>query len=357
MIAPVFLGLLSISISLVLNSVRPIFIKVFAALFPIFVFLALRYNYGNDYPGYFRLFGEIAELDAFGYEYDVGDYEVGWVFLNKCFSEVGFFWMVAFLAALQIYVLGRFLVKYVPERYYWLAIFLYIFVPENMLIQASAMRQAVAMLLFFFAVDFLIQGRRLIYFAFIFAASLFHTSALVLLPVYFLKHINSIGRWGGAVFLGVYFLIFVFADSVAYFLQNILLASDAGAVFERYKIYEDKGGLGSGVGLLVNGAYLWILLWLHDRQSEAGRVLFKIVCCGLLLLPLAVEISMVSRLIFYFGIFSVATVPLIVSQIKDNVLRIVFCSAYMLYVGFVFFMFFQAPVWRDAFGQYSTIIF
>ena len=77
------------------------------SFFIIFLFLALRYDYGNDYAGYLDGFYEINKHSWIDYTNtkELFHYEAGWVFLNRLFEPLGFFAMIASLAAFSCYVL------------------------------------------------------------------------------------------------------------------------------------------------------------------------------------------------------------------------------------------------------------
>ena len=104
------------------------------------IFLAIRYDFGNDYLGYLDGFNYINSWATFQI-YEEMHAEPGWQLLCYLFRPLGFFAMVAVLTLFECYVIYRLIKAYVPERYYWLSIFLYVFTPSMMLIGASMMRQ------------------------------------------------------------------------------------------------------------------------------------------------------------------------------------------------------------------------
>ena len=85
----------------------------------IFFFLALRYNFGNDYKGYLTDFLEFNNYDKVSY-FNIADfhYEPGWLILCRIFKGPGFFAMVAFLAAFNCMAYYFLIHRYVPRRYY-----------------------------------------------------------------------------------------------------------------------------------------------------------------------------------------------------------------------------------------------
>ena len=65
----------------------------------LFLFLALRYNFGNDYIGYFDGFREVNKYSNVTFKDREFHYEAGWLLLCRVFKPLGFFSMVALLAA------------------------------------------------------------------------------------------------------------------------------------------------------------------------------------------------------------------------------------------------------------------
>ena len=53
-----------------------------SSLFIIFIFLALRYDFGNDYMGYFEYFKDINSNENLNL-ITVKGTEIGWVYLNR----------------------------------------------------------------------------------------------------------------------------------------------------------------------------------------------------------------------------------------------------------------------------------
>ena len=102
------------------------------SLFTIFIFLALRYDFGNDYMGYFEFFEDIDSYKTLNLNLiTVKGTEIGWIYLNKffgLFGEHGFFLMIAFLAAVTCYILYRFIKNMFRQNITGL-LFIYVFDP------------------------------------------------------------------------------------------------------------------------------------------------------------------------------------------------------------------------------------
>ena len=117
----------------------------------LFLFLGLRYDFGNDYSNYLTIFNNISNgIVKLDFD-DSFATEVGWIYLCQLFKPLGFFIMIAFLAVIYCIIFYSFIKKYAPVKYYWLSLIILLFNPFLFLVQSSAMRQTIALLLFLFS--------------------------------------------------------------------------------------------------------------------------------------------------------------------------------------------------------------
>ena len=82
----------------------------------LFLFLALRYNFGNDYPAYYTSFYDGNDI------LEDSQVEVGYKWLTILFKPFGFFIFIIWWSAFYIIALYKTIRRYVPEEYYWLVI-------------------------------------------------------------------------------------------------------------------------------------------------------------------------------------------------------------------------------------------
>lgn len=319
----------------------------------IFLFLALRYNFGNDYRGYFDSFLDINRYASIDLRYKSAGFEPGWKLLCRVFKPFGFFAMTAVLALINSFIYYRFIKKYVPLKYYWLAVFLYVFSPGLMLIHSSAMRQSLAIVLFIFSLDYLYKKDAIRYFLCIGLASLFHTSALILLPVYLLSFLNwKITKVTGVFILSIFVSIFLYAKFISFYLNQFI-----NIYFEQYKGYGDLEliKLGTGLGVAFNVFLFLLVLYYEKFQIKDNSLIFKISILYFMVIPFLFLIQMVGRIGMYFYPVTIAVYPLIFFKMKDIKFRAIILMTIILFTMFTFFQFFQSPIWHDYFMNYQTI--
>lgn len=319
----------------------------------IFVFLALRYDFGNDYEAYLNGFLEINSYSSFSIFDRIANYDTGWVLLCLLFEHIGFFGMTAALAAFNCLVYCIFIRRNVPIKYQWLAVFLYFFSPGLMLTQSSAMRQTVAINIFLLSLPFLFKKRVLTYLLCVGVASLFHISALILAPIYLVGIFNrKISPAIGIGLLSIFVLIFVYGN-ILYGRLDQLISS----TLIRYQAYVRSGGveISSGLGVIFLSIILLLTIY-YDRSQQGERtLLFKLNILHLMFVPLGLVVLMLGRIGMYFAPASIAVLPIITMSSKNRLVRISLTLGMILFAAYGYFNFVQSPVWSDAFKNYQTI--
>jgi hypothetical protein len=331
------------------NKGHEYFLKV-SFLF-IFLFLALRYDYGNDYQVYLQGFLEVNRYVSIDYFDKSWYYEPGWLFLYRLFNHVGFFALVAVLAAFNCFVYYRFIKKYVTPDYYWFAVFLYVFDCGLMLTHSSAMRQSLAIDLFLISIDYLNKKDAARYFLCIGLASLFHISALVLAPIFLLVILDwKVNKTKAIIFFAAYILLFIFGQLLIPLLNQLVSSN-----FDRYENYQGSSEIGTGLGLLLNSALLGLVLYYEPLQAKQKSLLFKIAFIGYLILPLSLGLSQLGRVGMYFQPAMIIVFPAILSSTKRSVFKMVVLVLIIFLTLYGFYGFFQSVIYKEAFNTYRTI--
>ena len=327
------------------------------------VFLAIRYDWGNDYMGYFYGFDEYNRSSIDLFDFDGlsslrAKGELGWVFLNKLCAPIGFFGMVIVLTLFENYVLYRFIKNNVPAQWYWLAIFIFTFDPILMLTGASMMRQFLAMCIYILSIKYIFKHEIIKFVLLVLLASMFHTSALILLPTYFLGYIKVNTSFKSVFWIIPLYLIWLFV-SPSLFEGSVLWFLDTEK-FEVYNYYWDnddvqKGG-GIGLGNLFYSALLIVFLTQLKSVDKYGRLLIILYLLSVLFIPLTAIAPMVSRVGFYFSILSIACYPIVFKKwMLAPIFKYAFIGAYILLLVYTYINFFYSEVWYDKFFEYQTV--
>ncbi|MBE9469359.1 MAG: EpsG family protein [Bacteroidetes bacterium] len=325
-------------------------------------FLAIRYDWGNDYHDYLLIFKEIGSsgLNLFDWS-SLKDYysngEFGWAFLNILFKPFGFFAMVAVLTIFEQFVIYKFIKKHVPIKWYWLALLLYIFGPSHMLIGLSMMRQYLAMTLYLIAIDFIYSKKFIPFILIILLASTMHLSALILLPTYFLRYLINIkiNKKTLVTLTLLYVIWFFYAPS---FFSNILSNILSLPLFHAYEYYVPAKLTGLeniGLGFLFNNVVLITLLYKLSVQSAKIRLLFILSIISFLIVPLQTIAPLVGRIGYYFGLLTIVCYPSLIQSIKNKYYKNGLLLGIILVNIKGFFDFFYSEIWYNDFLIYKTI--
>ena len=323
----------------------------------IFIFSALRYDYGNDYNSYLTYFdkinanGEIGYFNPTYFDSDFAGIEVGWVFLNRVFSSLGFFALVGAMSLFNCIIYYRFIKKYVPLTYYWLAIFIYTFSPFIMLIQLSAMRQSIAISLFILSIDYLINKKIIYFYIITFIAICFHSSALILLPLYFIRPPNM--KLSNYQILTVIFTFFLVYFSISFL--TIDIANISNLLFSRYSVYLETQNIGIGFTIIFSIFLMVIILKQLNKQNYELKQIYILTLIGIFLIPLSGIFAMSGRLLFYFQVFSIAVYPSIINYLKNKSYKLLFLCVIIFSTLYIFNIFLKRENFGNHYQTYQTI--
>lgn len=320
------------------------------------VFLSLGYYWGNDVEHYEERFLNYTSsgISPFNFsEYDImARSEFGFVLINLLCKPIGFWGMRAILFSVENAIILYFIIKHVDKKWYWLAVFVYVFNPDFWVLSSSMMRQWLAICLCLLSADFLSRGKIIRYVLLVLLASTIHQTALVcflFLPLYFVSRKASVGMVVAFV-LGLLFL-FVFSS---YFRDYIELWINVGEV---YSVYSNET---TGVGITAIGRLIIfiILLYLAIKQHSREAFFNWMVLLYSITLPLLSYSQLASRIGLYFTIGTITVYPSFGSVIKvDKVYKHALLLVVCVYLLYMFYIFFNSPTYQSSFYNYRIIPF
>jgi hypothetical protein len=317
----------------------------------IFIFLSIRYNFGNDYVSYVEIFKEVNSFERISFDRFGTGIEPGWIIINWLIYHFGFFTLVIILSLFNALTFYRFFKKYVDPKFYWFAMFLYIFGTGNLLVNLSAMRQNLAILVFIFSIKYIERKQLLKFILCIVLAAQFHISAYILLLIYPLGRIQfKINNYVGIAIFIAYLALFKIAPSI--FPVFLVFAADN---FDKYSNYEGGQDASSGLGIILNSIFLLSIIYYYRFQEKLLTIPFKLGILSFMLIPIGLTLMMIGRLGLYLQPFLMLVYPMILSTSKSKVYSYGFIFFLMLLTIYDYFIFFQSPIFSKAFGTYQTI--
>lgn len=308
----------------------------------LFLFLALRYNYGADYGAY---------LLKHKYEYTNIKLEGFWeqkeflyAYLNVLIRN--FQLLIAVISLFYMLTINRMIKKNLDVKYYSLAWLILLINPYLFLVHLSSLRQTIAICFVVIAVGFAIKKKFLMYIVFVLIATGFHQSALILLPVYFFLNRKKISKFSFFMIYGL-LITLLFTPLLDYLMFESL------KYFPRYERYVSMGIQNNLRSTILTG-FFFLLVSLNINKLEGKEIVFgKLALISTFISMLAVKMNMIGRIAMYFDVFIIIAIPLIIARLKLKLSK----QLVILFVVGIYLMryvsFFNNNVGYDA---YRTIL-
>ncbi|MDM8337652.1 EpsG family protein [Mediterranea massiliensis] len=320
-------------------------------------FMSIRYEWGSDYPSYLSIFYRINEnnIVIWGNNSILDGSELGWTLLNFLFYPFGFFGLVIFLTCLENFLIYSTIRRYVVRKWYWLAVFIYVFTSAFMLTGCSMMRQFLVMALFLYSIRYLFEKKILRFIGMIFLCMTVHATAIIIIPFLLLSFVlsKSSGIKFCLLFCGTVLFVFLFFKMFVVKYADYLLLF-GGAKYEKY-LGNESEGINSGLGLLFNFLMIVILSYKVRDLNKYYRNIMCLYSVYILFYPLYTIIPLTARLGYYFSFLSIVVFPCLLNKVKFDIVLLVFIILFMFYTVVSFLGFFASPIWHDSMYEYKTI--
>lgn len=270
-------------------------------------FAALRYMYGNDYRNYYLWFQHIHNGGESQFKT-----EILYNALNRWLPS--FQVLIALSSILLIWVVYRLISKNLPTRYAWIGVFIFVINPVLFLMNLSAIRQSIAACFFVLAVDFAYRKKYLWYLVFVVVATLFHKTAVLLLPMCLIINDKPVKSWVSWIIVGVTALLLLFSQP----LFDVALSIAKWFGDKNYVYWLGQEMKNSLRATLLTSVFFFYVLYNLPKLSGKGLVFAKLYLISPWLGVLAKEISMLTRFQIYFDLFAVVALPMIFMQVRSK---------------------------------------
>ena len=289
--------------------------KLFFTFLPLFVFAALRVDFGNDYENYELYFEEFHGWDSF--EFDSSSHaEIGFQFL--CYIMPSFRSMLVVNAFMLCLALAVFIYRNIPNKYLWLAILLVFLNPEkNIYGNLVGIRNGFVVTGFVLGSVFIQKRKLLPFVGLTVLLSTIHTAALLFMPIAYLVgrdtpiSKNEIVIWIGALSVLLTFSVSGLIDMAAPIITRY---------FDRYDYYlegmEAHRGILMVMSTLVLSALVFVLYSSHKAHFTNGQN--ALIRLGLLYIFSAFLGSLAIRANYFYCIFFIGTVITLFANRKGN---------------------------------------
>lgn len=308
----------------------------------LFMFMALRFDYGNDYMSYFNNHKLMnAGLSGWGAD--------DFLFHTLNIAIPNFFVLITLTSLFYLIVIWYLIKNNLNVNQYGFAVLLLLINPYLFLIHLSSLRQTLALCFFVFAVNFAVKRKLIYYIAFLLLATGMHSSAIILFPLYFMltdKPFNKKHLFMTMLILGLLLFTPVF---------NIIVNKSLEYLPIHYKYYYNQGLHNSVRATIISSFYLFFIAINLEKLRGKEIIYGKLSLIATVLSVLAIKVSMITRVGLYFDLFLIITIPQIFSRFETKIYK------YMLFLALVgiyllrYYSFFTTPLW-ESFRHYQTIL-
>lgn len=324
----------------------------------LYVFAALRYMYGNDYSSYYIAHALVQTGGRSPFD------EFLFVKLNELIPN--FFVLIALIS----YVFLRATYKLVERNQdvlgMCLGFFIFVISPYLFLMNLSAIRQGLAMVMFMWAVEYAIKRKPLQYLLLVLVGAMFHKSAFVLIPVYFFLSPTQFKKRYVVGVLGILVMLLWVVDIQAISNWVAVQFNDAN-----YKVYAQSDMVNSLRATILSSFSFFYVLGNLPKLKNRELVYGKLYLLSTVLGILAIRLSLMTRIQMYFDIFSIVTLPTIFAKVQaegpiyvnmvnkqETVWRCInkYILPSLIFVVYLlrYYSFFSNPRWQS-FATYQTI--
>lgn len=220
---PYILFVLVMYLGVVFQNIKNLYINKIGQIFILFVFFGvagLSYKIHNDYFVYENVYYWVNKENIEFLRFEIGYKYLNYIF-NKYLTFYQFKAMIYFFNTILIYLGLR---KIVSKKETYLTIaFLYIGFSQFYRVYFSAFRQSIAIAIFIYSLSYLKERKFWRYMCLIVIATLFHESAILLVPVYFFYNIKIKQKMSKIIVTYIIFSILSFNNSVINFIKELAI--------------------------------------------------------------------------------------------------------------------------------------
>lgn len=284
---------------------------------------ARSYRVGTDTGNYTRNFNSQLNVDYFRFNEDI---EFGYQVLEYALLNVtsSYFWLLTVTSLVIVYCYLKIIKAYSVN--YWFSVFLFITLGAYTF-SFNGLRQGLAMAIFTLSIPYLLQKRFIPYLLICSIASLFHITALFVIPFYFIVNLRI---------KNTYKILATFLGSL---LLSSALVSYIASTNDRYegytKVSEEAGGLLTLSFFIMIMIMIMIISYLYKIKDENFQKLVMFYALGVVFtIPLAILGTTASgpqRLLAYFTWTLVLILPVVFKRINNIYIYMVSIAALLTY--------------------------
>ncbi|CAM4181301.1 transmembrane protein EpsG [Paenibacillus endophyticus] len=224
------------------------------------------------------------------------------------------------------------IVMYKYSRFYELSIYVYI-TSGAFIVSMNGLRQFLAAAIVFAATKALFDGKMKTYMAVVLFAAVFHQSALVMLPLYFIVRRKA---WTGTTF----FLLSIAIMVVVGFNQfsDLLFQAIQGTQYAHYQNFQEGGA--SIIRVFIYAVPLLICFLGREKLRSLFPkvdILVNLSIIGIVLMIISTQNWIFARMTIYFNLYQLILIGWIVKIFREKDQKLVYFAILIFYLLFFYF--------------------
>ena len=311
--------------------------SIWVIMIVLILFAGLRGDFTSDYNQYVNLFLYMVEY------YDLSDIFSRGLFSTSGSTETGFLLLIRFIGIftkseiVYMTVLSAITLLFYFSAFKrfsinpWLSVLLFVGVGDYFA-SFNLTRQILAAGICFWAVKYIEENKFFKYLFWILLASTIHTTALIMIPMYFILKMQ-ITRKNILLSLGSAALIWVALPSIISIFQSHL------SKYDNYSFGMNQGTFNAvipSLGMLIFAIFsITVINRSWDSNALRNRISFNASLWAVIILSLCVQVYIVFRMSFYLKPFLCVLIPNVLqgyrSKREQMVITIIICILTLLY--------------------------
>ncbi len=307
-------------------------------LYPTFILILIIHAFVDidsvpDLPVYKSAFDVVAttpwdrvyKIYSMGYE----KMEVGFLYTMKCITSIGgdfrlFLFVTSLLIIIPYYKISE---KY--SQSVILSILMFLLLTNNQ--STFVLRQHIAIGITLLSYPYIIERKHIKFLLLMLIAFLFHKTAIIFLPIYYIYGIKSPKRT--IILLSISFIVALFAMRFLFMYLGGLVGG-----YDTY-ILDDENGTNAKTGIFYTLYLVCYIVFCGKKCIEPGmnRFILYTLIISCIINVAGLGLSLISRLGLYYNVILILAIPLIYANIKNNGLKYAFLIITLLVFGYINF--------------------
>ena len=306
---------------------RPNSFFVFGALASLVLVSGLRANIGDTY-----FYKHTYEINTFTWEFIQSQKDIGFGILQMLLKRISDDPQVLIFTTALITNTLIVIVLYKYSRMLELSLYVYI-TGGLFLVSMNGIRQVLAAAIAFTALKYIINGNLKRYILIILIASLFHQSALVLLPIYFLVQFKA---WSKATVALLIFSVVIVIGFEQF--SSLLFSAIEDTQYGEYEEFAEGGA--SVLRVAVFGAPILLAYIGKEKLREIfpqSDYIVNLCLIGLVFMIVSTQNWIFARFSIYFSLYQLLLVSWVVKLFRPRDEKMIYFAIILCYLAYYYF--------------------